>query len=263
MSGLNLGEHGRIRERRTPTRRGFTTSWFLDFRGTPGVPESERYLTTDLGSRFRSRAAADETLASVREHAEEHGDWRAAIDRRRTPKRRRYLHLRGAGFREIDRHGYIRVYAPAYPWPRKNSMVREHVAVMELHIGRRLKPDEVVHHRNHDTQDNRIENLELMARGEHARRHLDSDGRPRSNGRWVRRATGDKGNPMKDWPTVEQRISPEDFAEVTRFRYYLRLVNGHAGPSPNLAHLRPLQRAWAVQYAAGQTARPRRSRAAS
>ena len=33
---------------------------------------------------------------------------------------------------------------------------------MEAHIGRHLTPDEVVHYRNHDTTDNRIENLELF-----------------------------------------------------------------------------------------------------
>lgn len=48
----------------------------------------------------------------------------------------------------------------------------EHILVMEEHICRHLRNDEVVHHKNKIRDDNRIENLELMTFKEHARFHM-------------------------------------------------------------------------------------------
>lgn len=51
------------------------------------------------------------------------------------------------------------------------DVIFEHRAVMEDHIGRKLTEDEVVHHINGDKTDNRLENLQLMTRGEHSTMH--------------------------------------------------------------------------------------------
>jgi len=48
-----------------------------------------------------------------------------------------------------------------------NVMV--HRYLMEQHIGRKLLPNEVVHHINGDRHDNRLENLMIMDRAEHCR----------------------------------------------------------------------------------------------
>lgn len=51
------------------------------------------------------------------------------------------------------------------------DVIFEHRAIMEAHIGRKLTDDEVVHHINGDKTDNRLENLQLMTRGEHSTMH--------------------------------------------------------------------------------------------
>src|SRR5262245_55818320 len=47
----------------------------------------------------------------------------------------------------------------------------EHRVVMELHLQRKLLTSEHVHHKNHNTLDNRIENLVVMSGSEHAKHH--------------------------------------------------------------------------------------------
>lgn len=79
------------------------------------------------------------------------------------------------GGRRVDRDGYIRVYTPDHPWPRRGGYVLEHVLRMELHIGRRLLPGECVHHIDHDRQNNDLSNLELTKRGKHSSEHRKKD----------------------------------------------------------------------------------------
>jgi len=82
------------------------------------------------------------------------------------------------GGRSISSQGYVLVrLAPGDPFfgmAGKHRYVLEHRLVMAQHLGRHLDAEEEVHHRNHNKQDNRIENLELLMGGEHSSLRLET-----------------------------------------------------------------------------------------
>ena len=102
------------------------------------------------------------------------------------------------GGRILDKDGYVLLWMPGHPEANRHGYVREHRIVMARSLGRPLRPEEVVDHRNDVRDDNRPENLRLFAsNGEHlsvtltGRKSRASRGLPPSN----RKPKGTGGRP--------------------------------------------------------------------
>lgn len=89
--------------------------------------------------------------------------------------------LERGGGKRIDGHGYVQVLVGSLS-PKDRALIKpmlerrsgkrkgtipEHRLIMTRHLGRSLRPDEQVHYRNSDRQDNRLANLRLVTAGSH------------------------------------------------------------------------------------------------
>lgn len=63
--------------------------------------------------------------------------------------------------KKIHNEGYVLLKMPNHP-NANNGYVLEHRYIMEQKLGRYLESYEVVHHIDHNKQNNSIENLELL-----------------------------------------------------------------------------------------------------
>jgi hypothetical protein len=80
------------------------------------------------------------------------------------------------GGREVNHDGYIKVCCPGHLYRDARGYVFEHRLVMEKKLGRYLTEKEVVHHKDYDRKNNRIENLVLFpSQKAHIAWHIRND----------------------------------------------------------------------------------------
>lgn len=71
----------------------------------------------------------------------------------------------------VNNGGYILVYCPTHPKADKGGYIREHVLVAEAMVGRHLKDDEHVHHKDRNKKNNSPDNLQIVDPSEHLKLH--------------------------------------------------------------------------------------------
>lgn len=81
-------------------------------------------------------------------------------------------HPKWSGGKKIVR-GYVWIHCKNHPNAHVDGYVCEHRLVIEKSLGRYLRKDEVIHHINGNKQDNRLENLQLLNKGEHVRNNYN------------------------------------------------------------------------------------------
>lgn len=82
---------------------------------------------------------------------------------------------RWIGGKRINHNGYIVIRMPNHP-NAVNGYIFEHRLIMEKKLGRILKPNEIVHHIDHDKLNNDFSNLIILSKKEHNLQHT-KDGR--------------------------------------------------------------------------------------
>jgi HNH endonuclease len=91
------------------------------------------------------------------------------------------------GDRKLSSHGYVKIrVGRGHPLADSKGYAYEHLVVW-LAAGRpKPKASELLHHRNENKQDNRLQNLRLVTRSWHSKHHVQLQAR-RADGTFVRR----------------------------------------------------------------------------
>lgn len=134
------------------------------YRGKPRRFKQGHALRTPELRKYHSERMSGNTLFAGRCHSNE-------------TKKKIAAHQTGNGNsvwnngRTIANGGYVMLLVRNHPHADVNGRVKEEHLVIEKHIGRYLIPNEVVHHKDENKQNNKIKNLQVMTRKEHSAYH--------------------------------------------------------------------------------------------
>ena len=78
---------------------------------------------------------------------------------------------------------YKCIYYPSHPFATSSGHIREHRLIMEKSLGRFLKKDEIVHHKDGNTLNNNLNNLEVLDKITHDRMNVNLN----IHRRWIER----------------------------------------------------------------------------
>ena len=81
--------------------------------------------------------------------------------------------------------GYVKVKVKSHPMADKRNYVLLHRLVMENYLGRYLKEDEYIHHKDGNKLNNDISNLELVYAEQHAKEHYTERNIDKTTGKFL------------------------------------------------------------------------------
>ena len=128
--------------------------WNKDLKGyRAGIPKSKKWKDAISKGRERFHETVDKEL------------FRLSISTGVRQKSKNY----NGGF-SLTPDGYIKIYVGRTE-SGHSKYSREHRLIKEKELGRKLKKNEIVHHKNGEPYDNRPENLMVLTIGEHTSYH--------------------------------------------------------------------------------------------
>lgn len=104
-----------------------------------------------------------------------------------------------------------------YYYTHKGKHYKEHRILMELILGRKLRMDEVVHHKDHNKLNNRINNLEVMKLSDHNSLHHAGLKKPTTNQNPPHKLSEDKIKKIKELSkTILKKNGKPHFSKIAK-----------------------------------------------
>ncbi len=91
---------------------------------------------------------------------------------------------------QIVHEGYVYIYMPEYVGKKwQNKYVKRANLIMEKHLGRYLKPEEIVHHKNENRNEDFFENLKLC-KNQKEHKKVENQKRNLKTGKFIKNNKG-------------------------------------------------------------------------